>query len=291
MVYQQSQSIKPKIYLSDPFFYEESRKKEIKAPTERFKNLMTQIFDRHGLILNEKSLFQGAQYSFLELCENALGNRPVKGVVDFVVFPFASSNHDPTTPGFGASFQAKYGDLDIYDVCYQGIVGSFTAIKLAASLISHQPHYQNAYVMGIEQNTNPLPNYYEGTIPTENNLGRTTVSQDHTLGAYEYLEAGVVHCDRLVSKIQNFLNNKNLSKDKIRLILKSEHLQNDHIRELSQQFNYCTHQFPDSINTVMQILASKDLISERDELSLILHLDCYSNRCGYLGFLNSEEGK
>lgn len=291
MAFQHPQPITPKIYLSDPFFYEESAKKELKAPTERFKNLMNQIFDRHGLILNEDSLFQGAQYSFEELCQNALGNHPIKGLVDFVVFPFASSNHDPISPGFGACFQAKYGDLDIYDVCYQGIVGSFTAIKLAFSLISHNVHYQSAYVMGIEQNTNPLPTNYVGPIPTENNLGKITISQNYTSGAYEYLESGVVHCDRLVSKIHHFLNSKKLKKEKIRLILKSDHLQNERIYELSQQFNYSTHQYPDSVNSVIQILSNEDLMSERHEVSLILLLDCYSARCGYLGVLKPLDGK
>lgn len=285
-MFQQTQSVGPKIYLSDAFFYEESAKKELKAPAERFKNIMMQVLDRHGLILNEDSFFQGAQYSFMELCQNALGNQSLRDLVDFVVFPIASSNHDPITPGFGASFQAKYGDLDIYDVCYQGIVSSFTAIKLAVSLISNNAHYHNAYVMGIEQNTNPLPTNYEGPIPTENNLGKITVSQNYASGAYEYLESGVVHCDRLFSKIQNFLNSKKLERKKIKLILKSNHLQNNLIYELSRQFNYSTHQYSDSVNSVMQILSNKDLMSEHHEVTLILLLDCYSARCGYLGMLN-----
>lgn len=265
------------LHVADSYVYQSQRQRS-GVPTDRFTGLLKGICLRNGTELDLESLRRGAQYSFLELCTEALKDRPLAADTDLILCTNASLEYDPAQSGAGAAFMARFGRYEMHAISNEGILGGFTALEIARKILLQQD--RKICLMALEQNTNPVPVDYRGFVPTENILALLDLRQGGKAGTPQILAAGVVHERGLTKKLEVLCARHGLAKENVTLWLADA----AHAEKLAgglHSTKVVTYDFLPSAAQPLQCL-QKMLQESREPFSLLLIEDVFTRNFGFL---------
>jgi hypothetical protein len=141
----------------------------IKEPRARFVQYYKDLYKHLGSELDEQVFQEGAQASYSALGELVLAECYEKKLLqrlDLLVAAYWAYEFDPDHASCGAYLCHRYQlDCKLFDVCEQGTLSPFTAIKLIKSFMQTNS-LENAMMLLMEQTTIPRNKSDGDLVPT-----------------------------------------------------------------------------------------------------------------------------
>jgi hypothetical protein len=193
-----------------------------KIPRERYRQYLNDLYKVYRGSVSEETFHEGAQYSYAELGEALFDKMEQQTLkqLDTIIVAHWSQEFDPDYASCGPYFLHKYGlTADIFDVCDQGTLAPFTALKLLI-LAQQQQQSMNGMVLCLEQTTIPRDKSQGDPISIESgalgifisNALLTQVSFSVLLKAVDIIPEGTflgkinIFADYLKELINNYCN-------------------------------------------------------------------------------------
>ena len=143
---------------------------QLKEPRPRFVQYYKDLYSHHGSEFDESVLREGSQATYSELGEAALSVCKKEGTlneVDLMIATYWAYEFDPDHASCGAYLSEKFNlKCRIFDVCEQGTIAPFTAIKIANSFMKNK-EINKAIVLVLEQTTIPRNKNDYDLIPSD----------------------------------------------------------------------------------------------------------------------------
>jgi hypothetical protein len=179
-----------------------------KIPRDRYKNYLYDLYSLYGEIINEETFLEGGQYTYAELGDALFEHHyPETSLKPFDTLIIAHWSHefDPDYAACGPYFLERYDwNADMFDVCDQGTLAPFTALKILW-------HYQQinasqqGMVLCLEQTTIPRAKIFEDVMPLECGalaIALTNQLDDHS--GWKIKAIDLISTAQMIEKAQTF---------------------------------------------------------------------------------------
>lgn len=139
-----------------------------KIPRDRYVQYMNDLYKLYPGKLSEETFMEGSQMTYGELGDVLLSQDSVReelNKIDTMGIAHWSQEFDPDYASCGAYFLHQYQlNSEIFDVCDQGTIASYTALKLLAQKLQTGRSH-NCMLLCLEQTTVPRDKSSEDILP------------------------------------------------------------------------------------------------------------------------------
>lgn len=199
----------------DSINYKPCAKNGIKEPRPRFIQYYKDLYSHLGSEIEEAVFKEGSQATYSELGEAILtecNQSSILSDLDLMVVAYWAYEFDPDHASCGAYLCEKFNlDCKMFDVCEQGSIAPFTAIKIINSFIKNA-QINKAVLLILEQTTIPRNKNDFDLVPSEAGavsliLGKAAFTQNgiDEKNQYRIVNADVILDNRMVESSQDIM--------------------------------------------------------------------------------------
>jgi hypothetical protein len=138
------------------------------VPRARYRQYWEDLYRIYPGQISPQTFYEGSQYNYAELGDALFEQLKHDELqqLDTIILAHWSQEFDPDYASCAAYFLHKYGlTADFFDVCDQGTLAAFTALKLLG--LAQQQHSTHGMVLCLEQTTIPRDKAHGDVIPVE----------------------------------------------------------------------------------------------------------------------------
>ncbi|WP_395375197.1 hypothetical protein [Marinicella sp. W31] len=155
---------------------------ERKKPRDRYIEYQQDLYKIANATFDESTLLKGGQYSYTELANDLLNDLDRKALgqdVDLMVVSYWTPEFDPDYSALGPYLHNTLGlQCKSFDVCDCGSVCTLTALSVIRDYMLADESINETLLVGLEQNTIPLPNPEHAPVPLESGCGIVKIRKD-----------------------------------------------------------------------------------------------------------------
>lgn len=220
-----------------------------KEPRARFVQYYQDLYKHLGSQLDESIFREGSQASYSALGHLVLAECHEKKLLqglDLLVAAYWAYEFDPDHASCGAYLCHQYQlDCKLFDVCEQGTLSPFTAIKLIKAFMQTN-HLDSAMMLLMEQTTIPRNKFDGDVIPAASGAAAVLFKEAKAVGN-KILDADIVLDKQIVVSgeslvdffVENYINKLPVG-EKIALFMRKQSY-------LWHMFRYYHHRLPPSV--------------------------------------------
>lgn len=149
------------LYVSASAFETLSDRVDVKQPRDRYVEYQEDLYKIANGTFDHRTLTTGGQYSYTELADHLFDTTEVNnlaGQTDLMVLSYWTPEFDPDYSALGPYLHHKLQlNCKSFDVCDCGSLAPIVALSVIKDYLAGHPAIHQALLVGLEQNTIPLP--------------------------------------------------------------------------------------------------------------------------------------
>jgi len=172
------------LYLSACAFETLSDRVDVKQPRARYVEYQEDLYKIANGAFDHRTLTSGGQYSYTELADHLFETAGVNNLAeqtDLMVLSYWTPEFDPDYSALGPYLHHKLQlNCTSFDVCDCGSLAPIVALSVIKDYLAGHPAILQALLVGLEQNTIPLPAPQMVPVPGISSGGYCTLSRQRT---------------------------------------------------------------------------------------------------------------